>query len=82
MYSVGYALVSAVWGLGVWSLILQVWNLTLPVTSYVILAKLLNFSDSKPSHVQMATIKALRGLNEMRCLAYSKRLISAVLASN
>lgn len=38
---------------------------TLPITSCVNLGKLLNFSDSVTSHLEMATIKSLRGLNEL-----------------
>lgn len=47
VYSVAYTLVSAVWGPGVFSQILQVQNLTLPGVSCVILGKLLNLSDPK-----------------------------------
>lgn len=64
----GYALTRAVWGLEFCSQILQAQNLTLFVTSGVILGKLLNFSGCKRSHLEMATTKALRGLNELVCL--------------
>lgn len=47
VYSVAYSSVSAVWGPGVFSQILQVQSLTLPGVSCVILGKLLNLSDPK-----------------------------------
>lgn len=47
VYSAAYTSVSAVWGPGIFSQILQVQNLTLPVVSCVVLGKLLNLSDPK-----------------------------------
>lgn len=57
MYSVGCTLVSEVWDPGVCSQNLHVWNLPLPVTSCVIVGKLLNVSDPRPSHLELAIIK-------------------------
>ena len=77
-----YTSVSAVWGPGVFSQILQVQNLTPPVVSCVILGKLLNLSDPKTFPSGNGNNKSIEGLNELMRLADSKCSMSVVLVTN